>query len=113
MKNLFFSIMVIYLSLGMLLSTGCTKKSASVNEAIQNSESLKTVEEKVSYLVKQAEVFYNSKEFQQAIQTAQYILSNLDKNSQSAKDLIEKAKAQIQAAAEKAVGGVSNKIFGK
>ena len=104
---------VICLSCGMLLSAGCTKKSASVNETIQNSQSLKTIQEKADYLIKQAEAFYNSKQFQQAIETAQYVLNNLDNSSQQAKDLIEKAKAQLQAAAQKAVGDVSNKLFGK
>ncbi|MFA5088916.1 MAG: tetratricopeptide repeat protein [Candidatus Omnitrophota bacterium] len=104
---------VVVVSFGLLLSAGCAKKSASAKEAIQNSQSLNTVQEKVDYLVKQAEAFYNSKEFQQAIETAQYVLSNLDSKSQSAVSLIEKAKTQLQAAAQKAVGDVSNKVFGK
>lgn len=104
---------VICLSCGMFLSAGCTKKSASPNEAIQSSQTLKTVQEKAGYLIKQAEAFYNSKEFQKAVDTAQYVLSNLDSNYQPAKDLIEKAKAQLQAVAQKAVGDVSNKLFGK
>jgi len=37
----------------------------------------------------------------------------VDRSSQAAKDLIEKAKAQLQAAAQKAVGDVSNKLLGK
>ena len=97
----------------MLLGVGCTNKSGSTSEAIQNSQALKTVQEKADYLIKQAEAFYNSKEFQKAIETAQYVLSNLDANSQPAKDLIEKAKAQLQAAAQKVAGDVSNKLFGK
>lgn len=104
---------VFCLSSVMFLSAGCTKKAGSANEAIQNSQSLKTVEEKANYLIEQAEAFYNSKEFQQAIQTAQHVLSNLDKNSQPAKDLIEKAKAQLQATAQKAVGDMGNKLFNK
>jgi hypothetical protein len=105
--------LVICLSCGMLLSAGCTKKSVSSNEAIQNSQSFKTIQEKVNYLVNQAQAFYNSKEYQQAVNVAQYVLNNLDKNSQQAKDLIEKAKAQLQDAVQKAMGGVDNKLFGK
>ena len=101
------------LSLTIFLSTGCTQKVASVSEAINNAQALKTVQEKADYLVKQAEAFYNSKEFQQAIQIAQYVLNNVDRNSQAAKDLIEKAKAQLQAIAQKATGDVTNKLFGK
>jgi hypothetical protein len=97
----------------MLLSAGCAEKVASVNETIQNSQSFKTVQEKANYLIQQAQAFYSSKNFKQAVDTAQYVLSNLDKNSQPAKDLIAKAKAQLQAAAQKAMGDASNKLFGK
>ncbi|MCM8773491.1 MAG: hypothetical protein NC820_01990 [Candidatus Omnitrophica bacterium] len=97
----------------ILISIGCTRKAASSQEAIKNAETLNTVQEKINYLIKQAEAFYNSKEFQQAIQIAQYILNNLDKDSHSAKDLIEKAKVQLKATAEKAVEDVKNKILGK
>ena len=97
----------------MFLSAGCTKKSGSSGDAIQYAQTLKTVEEKADYLIKQAQAFYNAKEFQQAIDSAQYVLNNLDKNYQPAKDLIEKAKAQLQAVAQKAAGDVTNKLFGK
>jgi hypothetical protein len=104
---------VLCFSFSVFLSAGCTKKAGSASEAIQNSQALKTVQEKADYLIKQAQGFYNSKEFQKAIETAQYVLSNLDKNFQPAKDLIEKAKTQLQAAAQKAVGDVGNKLFGQ
>lgn len=97
----------------LFLSNGCTKKAASSSEAIQSSQTLKTVEEKTNFLINQAEAFYASKEFQKAIETAQYVLSNLNSNSQPAKDLIERAKAQLKAAAQKAVGDTSQKLFGK
>lgn len=113
MKKVIAIVCVFSIGLFTLLGAGCTKKAASSSEAIQNAQKLKTVEEKVNYLIKQAEAFYNSKEFQQAIQTAQYVLSNLDRNSQSAKNLIEKAKAQLQATAQKAVQDATNKLFGK
>jgi hypothetical protein len=113
MKKALLLVVIVCLSYGMLLNAGCTKKLASVSEAIQNSQALKTVQEQANYLISQAQAFYNSKEFQQAIQAAQYVLSNLDKNSQAAKDLIEKAKAQLQAAAQKAVGDVKSKLLGK
>ncbi|MCM8756549.1 MAG: hypothetical protein NC817_00740 [Candidatus Omnitrophica bacterium] len=90
---------ILLISSLILISIGCTKKAASSQEAIKNAETLNNVQEKINYLIKQAEAFYNSKEFQQAIQIAQYILNNLDKDSQSAKDLMEKAKVQLQATA--------------
>ncbi|MDD4900218.1 MAG: hypothetical protein PHT31_01960 [Candidatus Omnitrophica bacterium] len=113
MKKLLLLGLIICFGFGLILAVGCAKKAATVDEAIQNSQTLKTVQEKANYLIQQAQAFYNSKEFQQAIQTAQYVLSNLDANSQSAKDLIEKAKTQLQAAAQNVAGDVSNKLFGK
>lgn len=113
MKKTLLLVVVVCFSLGVLLSAGCAKKAASVSEAIESSKALKTVQEQANYMISQAQAFYNSKDFQQAIETAQYVLSNLDKNSQGAKDLIEKAKAQLKAAAEKAVGDASKKLFGK
>lgn len=113
MKKVLILAMVICFASAMFLSAGCAKKAASASEAIQNSEVYKTAQEKVNYLVEQAKAFYNSKDYQQAVSVAQYVLAKLDSNSQQAKDLLEKAKAQLQAAAEKAMGDVSNKLFGK
>lgn len=97
---------------GMFLSLGCVEKAASVNEAIQNSQAYKTVQEKVNYLVGQAQAFYNSKQYQDAVNVANYVLGKLDANSQAAKDLIEKAKSQLQAMAQQATGGL-NKFLSK
>jgi len=115
MKKMLILGIVICFSCGMLLSAGCAKEPVPVssNEAIQNSQSLNTVEEKSNDLIKQAEAFYNSNEFQKAIEIAQYVLDNLNKDFQPAKDLIEKAKAQLQATAQEAVGDVSNQLLGK
>jgi len=104
---------MICLGVWILLSVGCAKKADSPSAAIEQSQSLQTVEEKTNYLIKQADAFYASKEFQKAIETAQYVLSNLNSNSQPAKDLIERAKTQLKAAAQKAVGDTSQKLFGK
>lgn len=86
--------------------------SAAVTEVIKKSEVFKTVAEKANYLIGQADAFYKTEKFQQAIETAQYVLNNLDKNSQPAKDLIEKAKAQMKATAQGTMGNVTNKLFG-
>ncbi len=98
---------------GMLAGFGCAQKAASAREAIESSKTLKTAQEQAAMLVKQAELFYSSKEFQQAIDIAQYILSNLDKDSAQAKSLLEKATSDLKAAATKAAGDVAGKLFGK
>lgn len=112
MKKILFVSLALCFLVGMLVNAGCTKAASSANEAIQSAQALPTIKEKTDYLVKQAEAFYNSKEFQQAIQVAQYVLSNLDQNSQPAQSLIEKAKVQLQAAAQKAITDASNKLLG-
>lgn len=105
--------------LGLVLSftmVGCgPKKAESSSAAIETAKAMQTTEERVDYLVGQAKAFYSSKDFQDAIDTAQYILSYLDKDSQAAKDLLEKAKKALTEAAEGAVEDVKNKIgdFGK
>jgi len=105
---------IVALCSGIMICAGCSSKPlGSVSEAIQNSQTFKTVQEKADYMVKQAEIFYNSKDFQKAIDTAQYVLNNIDRESEPAKALIEKAKAQLQAAAQKAATDATNKLFGK
>jgi len=86
------------------------QQAATAVEAVKNSEAMKTVQEKVNYLVGQANNFYNDKKFQQVVDVAQHILSNLDANSSPAKNLLEKAKQQLQAAAQTAVGDVGKQL---
>jgi len=74
--------------------------------------------EKVSFLLAKANEFYNSEQFQKAIDAAQYVLQYLDADSQEAKDLLAKAKDALVAAAsdklEEAKTGIGEKlgIFG-
>jgi hypothetical protein len=90
---------------------GCTqKKAASSKEAIEASKAMQTVQEKVDYLIGQAKAFYNSKDFQGAMDTAQYVLGYLDKNSQEAKNLLEKTKSELKAAASKTLGDMQQKV---
>ena len=97
MKKTFLFLLVICFSLG-LLQYGCmVKKEESSSVAIEKSQTLTSVQEKSSYLIGQAKAFYNAKEYQQAIDTAKYILSNIDENSMQAKDIIEKAKKELEA----------------
>jgi hypothetical protein len=89
---------------------GCTKKAASFQEAIKASEAMQTVQQKVDYLIGQANAFYNSKDFQSTVDVANYVLQKLDKNSQQAQDLLQKAKSQIQAAVKSGVTDVKSKF---
>jgi hypothetical protein len=84
--------LIVGLSLSLLISGCGPKKEASSQDAINVAENLETIKERADYLVAQAKAFYNSKRFQDALDSAQYVLSYLDKDSQEAKDLIQKAK---------------------
>lgn len=109
MKN-FFGVVVLGLVLVQVLG-GCTQsKASSSQEAIQQSKTLQTVEEKAKYLIGQAKAFYNSKEFQGAVDIAQHILRYVDKESGQAKDLLEKAKQALIAKAQEAAGSATTDI---
>jgi hypothetical protein len=79
-----------------LAAVGCgAQKETSSSAAIQKSQTIATVQQKVDYLSAQAKAFINSKEYDQAVSVAQYILSSLDSNSQEARSLLEKAKQAL------------------
>jgi len=80
---------------------GCgAQKAESSSAAIAATKTMQTTQEKTDYLVSQAKAFYNSKDFQGAIDIAQNILRYLDKDSLAAKDLLEKAKERLAAKAQ-------------
>jgi hypothetical protein len=97
---------VIMLALVLVVSGCGTQKAESGKAAIQTAKTMETAQEKTDYLVSQAKAFYNSKEFQDAVDTAQYVLRYLDRDSQEARDMLKKAKdaliAQTRGAAKDA-----------
>ena len=86
------------------------EKAATAVEAIKQSEAMRSVQDKVNYLIGQANTFYNAKQFQPVVDIAQYILGSLDANSSPAQSLLEKAKQGLQSAAKSAVSGVTGKL---
>ncbi len=113
MKKIVSLCLVVGIAITAFFGSGCAKKSASASEAIKNSQTMGTVQEKVDYLIAQAKLFYNSKQYQDAVQAAQYVLNNIDRNSQAAKDMVEKATTQLKNYANKAASDMGNKLFGK
>lgn len=100
MKKGLVLMLTVCVALGLVV-TGCgEKKAESSSEAIEVAKAMETTEEKVDYLVGQAKAFYGSKEFQDVVGAAQYILRYLDKDSQEAQNLLEKARDQLTAAAK-------------
>jgi len=95
-----------------------TKKeiiASTAKEAIAAAKNLSLTKEKVGYLVTQANNLYSSEKFQDVVDIAKYILTYLDKDSQPAKNLLDKAKSKLTSMLEQKASDYSQKIgnFGK
>jgi hypothetical protein len=95
--------------------SGCSQppKAATAQEAIQQSEAKQTPQEKVDYLVSQANAFVNGKQFEEGIAVAQHILQKLDANSQEAKSILERATEELAKVANQKVAEVKTDITDK
>jgi len=100
------------LTMVIALSAGCAPKpqAATADQAIEQSKSMGAPQEQAKYLVSQANAFVNSQKFDDAIASAKYVLANLDANSVEAKNIIEKATAEIKAMAEQKAQELKNKL---
>jgi len=82
----------------LVIAAGCGKQAAaSSSEAIQQARTLKTPGQQADYLVSQAQGFVKSEDYQEAIKTAQYVLSSVEPKSQAANDVLEQAKDHLAA----------------
>lgn len=108
MKNRLLLAAVAIAGLGVL--AGCSKQAASSSEAIEHAKTLKTPEQQADYLVSLAQAFVNSEDYQEAIKTAQYVLSSVDAHSQAATNLLEQAKAKLAADAQAVIDGTKNQV---
>ncbi|MBN1585795.1 MAG: hypothetical protein JW937_00015 [Candidatus Omnitrophica bacterium] len=79
----------------------------TADEAIQIAQRIETLREKTDYLTLQAREFYRSREFQEAYAVALYVLQNLDDASEKAREIMEKARSQIQIASVEMQKGLS------
>jgi alkyl sulfatase BDS1-like metallo-beta-lactamase superfamily hydrolase len=100
MKSLGYLVITICIMLGFAVAGCGAQKAESPRAAIDVAKTMQTAQEKTDYLISQAKAFYNSKDFQGAVDIAQYVLRYLDKDSQAAKDLLTKAKEQLTAQAQ-------------
>ena len=112
MKKFFHVMLILVLFLSLVLAGCAQQKAASSKEAIETAKAMETVEQKAAYLIQQAKAFYNSKDFQESVNTAKYILRYVDKDSQAAKDLLQKAKDALASAAKAAVEDAKKKLPG-
>jgi len=115
MKGMLSAVVVAAVACTLVLGGCGQKQAASSSEAIQTSETMKTVQEKADYLVQQAKAFFSEKKYQEAATTLQHVLSNVDANCQPAKDLLEKTMKAMGESARGIVQGVADQLsnFGK
>ncbi|MBN1794800.1 MAG: hypothetical protein JW844_07550 [Candidatus Omnitrophica bacterium] len=112
MKNVLSVVLVLVMSLGMVAAGYGQEEvqTASIQEFIDVAATLATTQEKIDYLLEQGQALYNSQEFQQAVNIAQYVLQYLDKDSQAAKDLLEMAQEELSAKAGETAGGLMKSL---
>lgn len=110
MKNIVL-VLTVLLCAGIAV-VGCAQKESSGSAAIEKSQTMATVQQKVDYLAGQAKAFINSKQYDQAVSVAQYILNNVDSNSQAAQSLLEQAKSAIAAQAKAKMEEVKKQFSG-
>ena len=99
-----FGALLAAIAIAMVIAVGCGKLATSSSEAIQHAQTLKTPARQADYLVNRAKAFVDSEDYQEAIQTAQYVLLSVDSRSQAAKDLLEQAKSKLATNTQAIVG---------
>ena len=108
-RNLMF--MASILMFAALISGGCAEKKAeNSQQAIEQSKTMKNTDEQIRYLADQAQAFLNSKEYSEAMNAAQYILTNLDAKSEKAKDVLAKAMDDMKKVTAENVEDMKNKM---
>ena len=92
------------------VALSCGQKAKSSSEAIELSKDKTSVEAQTKHLVLQANGFLNSKQFDEAVNTAKYVLRKLDANSIEAKKIIEEAKKKLEKIALENMSEVKGRI---
>ena len=77
---------------------GCNSKpkAKNANEAVAQSKNMPDVKAQADYLVSEAKAFLNSKQYDEAMKTAQYIASNFQESAAEAQKIIEQSAQELQ-----------------
>lgn len=89
---------------GLGALAGCSAQGTSSSEAIQYAKTLETPKQRTDYLVRRAQAFVKSEDYQEAIKALQYVLLSVDAHSQAATDLLEQAETKLDADAQAVIG---------
>ena len=106
---------MVLIVLSAVILAGCSQppKAANSEQAIQQASNMPTNEGRINYLISEANAFIDSKKFDEAINIAQYVLAYLDKQSQEAQSILEKAKTELAALAKEKAGEIAGEMKGK
>lgn len=89
-----------------LVFVSCAQESAkqmpNSTSAIEESNSMKTPEEKGNFLVQQAQGFLDSKQYEDAQTTAQHVIANFQAKAAEAKNIVKEAAQKLIAQAGEA-----------
>ncbi|MFH1092548.1 MAG: hypothetical protein V1739_00175 [Candidatus Omnitrophota bacterium] len=88
------------------------KAAKTADEAINFAKTLKSVQGKKDYLLTQAQALYNSKELEEVVGIAKYVLAYVDKDAAKAKQLLEKATQDLEAMTRGGIDQAAKKIEG-
>ena len=98
---------------GIVLSLSCSAdslKSSSGQEAIKNSQKLKTKKAMEKYLLGQANAFYKAQKCAYASEVSRHILTFLNKDCLKARELLSKSDACSESAVKKTAEDTRKKL---
>ncbi|MCK4995132.1 MAG: hypothetical protein KAS13_08850 [Candidatus Omnitrophica bacterium] len=88
------------------------KVAKTADEAIKFAKTLEGVQPKKDYLLTQAQSMYDSKELEEVVEIAKYVLEYVDSDGAKAKQLLEKATQDLEALARGGIDQAAKKIEG-
>jgi uncharacterized lipoprotein YehR (DUF1307 family) len=94
MKTRFLAVVTALFMVAGFILVGCgtkVEKAATFQEAVNNTNTMQTTEQKTDYLLGQAKAFLKAEDYDTAIELARYILESVSRKSMKARKLIDEA----------------------
>ena len=110
MKKATITLVIVCIAFSTAL-VGCgPKKVATPKEAIETAKTMDATKARENYLVAQAKAFYEAKDYKGAIELSKYVINFVDKNSKSARGILQKAKEDLSAQMRQAAKELKKKF---
>ena len=91
--------------------TGCGQgRAASSEQAISKAIGMKTVEEKKAYLLEQAQLFFDARQYEDAWITAIYCRREVDMNTPEALEIARRSRAELEKVSKENFNKTRNKL---